>query len=313
LIIINMIDNSFKLDMLLGTGGSSKVYSCYDPTGELYAVKIIRKDKKFSNTLAKSLLETEINIMQEMYEHPNILNGYSLNTEGVFEANGKFEQIMYCIIELAKKGTIKTFIRRSGCLEENICRFYAIQIANAVAYLHSKDYAHMDVKVDNILLEENFNCKLADMGTCVKTQNGMTTRRCGTKQYMAPEMLEGHKETSYSAFKSDAYSLGVTIYVMLTGKFPNSNESTTLTNDSSCRSVDSDTTKEDILLSCISDECKDLLERLLSVDPAKRPSVTEILEHPWLANTGECVSPSDIFLEMKAREDYIVGNHATCS
>ena len=90
-----MIDNSFKLDMLLGTGGSSKVYSCYDPAGDLYAVKIIRKDKQFSDSLAQSLLNTEIDIMQEMIDHPNILNGYSLNLEGFLDTNGNVEPIMY--------------------------------------------------------------------------------------------------------------------------------------------------------------------------------------------------------------------------
>lgn len=160
-----MIDGNFKVDMLLGTGGSSKVYSCYDAEGSLYAVKIIKKEQRFSQGLGKTLLQTEINAMQQMQDHPNILNGFYSNDSGVLDFKGQQQEIMYCIIELAKKGAFKTFIKRSGCFEEGIVRFYATQIANALGYIHSQGYAHMDIKVDNILLDENFNTKIADLGT----------------------------------------------------------------------------------------------------------------------------------------------------
>lgn len=172
----------------------------------------------------------------------------------------------------------------------------------------------MDIKVDNILLDENFNAKLADLGTSCLTNNGTTTRRCGTKQYMAPEIMGGDKNYQFDAFKSDAYSLGVTIYVMLTGKFPNTNESTTMTHDSSSRSNISDSNdKEDILPSEISDECRDFLDCLLCSDPTKRSSVIEVLDHPWISNFEGCLPSSEIFLEMKAREDYIVGQFSASS
>lgn len=303
-----MIDNNFKLDMLLGTGGSSKVYSCHDPTGNIFAAKIIRKDKKFSESLAKSLLNTEMEIMQEMFDHPNILNGIFSNTDGTFKVNGQSESIMYCIIELAKKGAIKTFVKRSGSFEENLARFYAIQLVNALAHLHYKGFAHMDIKLENILLDEKYNAKIADFGTCVRTENGMTNRKCGTKQYMAPEILEKDTSQSFDAFKADAYSLGVTIYYMLTGEFPQQNESTSLTSTSSNNStVSSANLDEKYLFSHISEECKDFLTNLLSKDSSKRASIFEILEHPWISNAEKCLPISEIFLEMKAREDYIIG------
>ena len=172
----------------------------------------------------------------------------------------------------------------------------------------------MDIKVDNILLDENFNAKVADLGTSCLTNNGATTRRCGTKQYMAPEIMEGDKNSSFDAFKSDAYSLGVTIYVMLTGQFPNTNESTTLTNDSSSKfNVSDSDEKENILLSEVSDECRDFLNCLLCSDPSKRSSVIEVLDHPWISNLEGCIPSSEIFLEMKAREDYIVGQFSSSS
>lgn len=309
-----MIDNSFKLDMLLGTGGSSRVYSCYDPSGELHAVKIIRKDKNFSQKLSESLLQTEYQIMQEMAAHPNILNSLYANLEGKFEVDGKQEQIMYCLIELASKGTIKTFIKKSGCLEEGICKFYFLQLANALSFMHDHNYAHMDVKLDNILLDQNFNIKLADLGTCVRTQEGYTNKRCGTKQYIAPEVSEGLSGEIFNAFKADAYSLGVTLFAMLTGTFPNSTEHTSLTNDSSDNDQEIDTSKgSNLLLSHVSEECRDLLFCLLSEDPHKRFSVIEALAHPWVVNQENSASSSNVYLEMSAREDYIVDNFATKS
>lgn len=295
--------------MLLGTGGSSKVYSCSDANQDLYAVKIIRKDRKFSQGLATALLDTEINVMQQMQDHPNILNGYHVNTNGIIDIQGEKHEIMYCIVELAKKGAIRTFVKRSGHFEEEIVRFYAIQIANALAYLHSKGYAHLDVKVDNILLDENYNSKLADLGTSVQTNFGYTSSRCGTKQYIAPEILKGDGKDLFNAFKADAYSLGVTLYVMLTGNFPSKAESTLHTGDYSYNSIESQKDKErSYLLSSLSKDCRDFLSCLLNQNPSERSSVLDVLDHPWISDTASCIPAFEVYMEMKAREDFIVGS-----
>lgn len=304
-----MIDGNFKIDMLLGTGGSSKVYSCSDANQDLYAVKIIRKDRKFSQGLATALLDTEINVMQMMQDHPNILNGFHVNTNGVIDVHGEKHEIMYCIVELAKKGAIRTFVKRSGHFEEEIVRFYALQITNALAYIHSQGYAHMDVKVDNILLDENYNAKLADLGTSVQTNFGYTSSRCGTKQYIAPEILEGESDEQFNAYKADAYSLGVTLYVMLTGNFPSTAESTLHTGDYSYNPIESQKNKEgNCLLSNLSKDCRDFLSCLLNQDPMKRSSILEILEHPWISDSDSCIPAFEVYMEMKAREDFIVGS-----
>lgn len=305
----SVIDGNFKIDMLLGTGGSSKVYSCYDPAGNLYAAKVIRTDRKFSEGLGKTLLETEIKAMQLLQDHPNVLDGFYVNTSGILDSAGKKEEIMYCIIELAKKGAIKTFVKKSGCFEEAIVRFYAVQICNALSHIHSKGLAHMDIKVDNILLDENYNAKIADLGTCAETEFGYTSRRCGTKQYMAPEILKGDSDSKFNAFKSDAYSLGVTLYVMLTDNFPSSGESTILTEESGNFSADVNESKDSkCLLSHLSEDCKDFMSSLLNEDPMKRPSIADALDHPWISNCSEPIPEFEVYMEMKAREDYIVGS-----
>lgn len=314
-----MIDNSFKLDILLGTGGSSKVFSCYDPSGKLYAVKVVRKDHKYGEDLLKKMLMSEHEILSQMQLHLNILNSYSVNLDGCLEKDGKKEHIMYALIELANKGSLKTFVKRSGHFDEVICGFFFMQMLSALQFLHSQNYAHMDIKLENILLDEYYNIKLADLGTAVKINNseGLSLKRCGTRQYMAPEITEGNRDEPFDAYKTDVYSLGVTLYVMLTGEFPKlnslqSSEPTALSNEFSDELVPP--TKLNLLKLQphiqLSESCIDLLTSMLSRDSEKRLTLAEIFEHPWVQNVTNYASPSEVYLEMKEREEYIVTHFA---
>ena len=92
--------------------------------------------------------------------------------------------------------------------------------------MHSLGYAHLDVKLENILLDEFFNIKIADMGSCenVALTMGNSGKRRGTILYMAPEVVNLAKNGSFNAFAADVYSLGISIFVMLTGEFPTPQE-----------------------------------------------------------------------------------------
>mmetsp|Transcript_9330 Transcript_9330/g.9001 ORF Transcript_9330/g.9001 Transcript_9330/m.9001 type:complete len:108 (+) Transcript_9330:449-772(+) len=88
--------------------------------------------------------------------------------------------------------------------------------------MHSLGYAHLDIKLENILLDGLFNAKLADLGSCIEAPefDTMVDRRRGTLSYMAPEVANLESGQSFMAIPADIYSLGVTIYVMITGEFP---------------------------------------------------------------------------------------------
>ena len=125
----------------------------------------------------------------------------------------------------------------------------------------------MDIKLENILLDEHYNIKLADFGTTIEIDNaeGLTKKRCGTRLYMAPEIKDGKYEECFSAFKSDIYSLGVTLYVMITGEFPSDKNTSSdytgttgeLKNAQQILSKKSIEIEEG--LDFISEECSDLL------------------------------------------------------
>ena len=97
--------------------------------------------------------------------------------------------------------------------------FYLRQLASAVSFLHENRVAHCDIKCDNILLDSNFNLKLADFGSSevIKRNSGLLNHRKGTKHYMAPEVDDFSLKTPYDGKKADVFALGVTMYMMLFG------------------------------------------------------------------------------------------------
>lgn len=168
--------------------------------------------------------------------------------------------------------------------------------------MHSNNCAHLDVKLDNILLDNNYNIKIADFGTTVvlNGKDGFTNRKCGTIHYMAPEICDNKNHNFFNAYKADVYSLGVTLYHLLTGAFPISSKtadsSSTVTSDSGknfdCSKLDDEHFNP---LSCFSEELNSLLSGMLAQDPEKRMSIFEVLSHPWLTS-ALYVSPSDVYM-----------------
>ena len=123
-----MIDNRFLLADLLGVGGSSKVYSANTATGQEVAVKIIRKDKGYSDKLSQRLIQVESYIMKVLGHHPNLVNCLYSNAEGnVILADGE-HSIRYLVMEKCKNGSLANLIKQTGSLEEEQARVLFIQL-----------------------------------------------------------------------------------------------------------------------------------------------------------------------------------------
>lgn len=304
-----MIDNTFYLNELMGIGGSSKVYSAKANDGNEYALKIIRKDKGYSESLAKKLVENEHLIMVQLGNHPNLVNCIGSNAEGIANLADGQHIIRYLVLEKCKNGALSTIIRHTGPLEEQIAKFLFLQLWCAIKHINDQGYAHMDIKLENILLDDLFNIKLADLGTAVEISEtlGFTNKRRGTPHYMAPELQNKDSEEEIDATISDVYSLGVWLNLLLTGEFPsefqfgehNSSMDTGSSGDILDNSIDKQVKGR---LQYLSEDARELLENMLEKDCWHRIDIKEILEHPWLSNFE---SQDEIYGEMNARLESI--------
>lgn len=96
------------------------------------------------------------------------------------------------------------------------------QLLHAVEYMHHQGYAHLDIKLENILLDEFFNIKLADFGSSLylAESNGFTNLRRGTKFYLPPEVENETGNEAYNGYSADVYTLGISLFLLLAGEFP---------------------------------------------------------------------------------------------
>lgn len=157
---------------------------------------------------------------------------------------------------------------------EKVQRIFA-QLVGAVAYVHNMSCVHRDLKLENILLDKHENVKLVDFGFTREYEGKLSYLQtfCGTICYSAPEMLKGEK---YAGEKVDVWSLGVILFALLTGGLPFDDDNDTITK----KKVMSEEPKYP---DTIPQAAVALISRLLSKRPLHRPSISEILTNPFLA------------------------------
>lgn len=212
-----------------------------------------------------------------------------------------FNNCTYLVLELCPNGSLMDMVKRRRGLTEPEVRFYTVQIAGAIKYMHGKGIIHRDLKMGNIFLDSKMNAKIGDFGLAALLVTGRdmhTIRRttlCGTPNYIAPEILEkGKKGHDHNV---DIWSLGIIVFAMLTSK-PPFQSSTTDEIYRRARERDyewPDAEKTNII---ISQEAKDLVSTMLT-DAEQRPDPDAILEHGFFTS-GYMPAESDI--QTKLRE-----------
>jgi serine/threonine protein kinase len=157
---------------------------------------------------------------------------------------------------------------------EKVKRIFT-QLVGAVAYVHSKSCVHRDLKLENILLDKQENVKLCDFGFTREYEGKASYLQtfCGTICYSAPEMLKGEK---YAGEKVDVWSLGIILYALLAGELPYDDDDDQITK----RRI---LTEEPTFNDKFTDDAKALINLLLSKRPLIRPSLNDILAHPFLS------------------------------
>ncbi|CAN0024950.1 unnamed protein product, partial [Heterosigma akashiwo] len=211
----NEIDLShFSLERVIGRGGFGKVQACIKKSepdkDRWYAIKTLKKDFILKSSGGVRSVYNELYALSQL--------------QYVFLCNGHFafqdSTQLYLVLDLALGGDLRYHLRHSpnGCFPEERARFYIIQLAMAVNYLHTKKMLHRDIKPDNILLCPNGYIKLTDMGIASRLENIEDCREVsGTRGYMAPEIYgKGHRHGP----ASDWFSVGVVLHEFLKGARP---------------------------------------------------------------------------------------------
>ena len=180
----------------------------------------------------------------------------------------------YVVLEYCENGTLDSNIKENSQICENIARKIFIQLALALDYLHNVVHVvHRDIKPQNVLLDKNNNIHLADFGLSKTFQDGkpLFTTFCGTVHYIAPELLYSK---TYSS-KADIWSLGVLLYYMVCGTMPFDGQSV----GEISQKISYSDPEFPLFLSF---ELRNLLQQMMNKNPDQRPSIQQVLLHPWL-------------------------------
>ena len=172
--------------------------------------------KLFKENVDISLCEREAQIVTTI-SHPRIISGsnFYARMANPLRAN---KECAALVLEYAPNGDLLQLLTTVGHLPEIVACTYFQQLVGALEQLHSASVCHMDIKPENIFLDQNYSIKLGDFGLAFQsTKSGSLKGTAGTTQYFAPEM---HENKIYNAYQADLFALGVTLFTMVSGNLP---------------------------------------------------------------------------------------------
>ena len=255
----------------IGKGAFGEVWKVtHENSKKVYCVKILSKRDIFEQKLINQI-NKEISIMY------NINHPYSVKLVNHFEDNEK----LYLIMELAPNGNLYNLIQNN--IKEKVknmalIKKLIVQSIEIIKYLHSKNIVYRDIKPENLLLDNDYNIKLCDYGWATYfTPGKFLTVYCGTPEYVSPEVI---KKYPYNE-KVDIWGLGVLIFELVFGYAPFSSTF----NEERFNNIKAGKINWPKDLGDEYKDLKDLIEKILRVDPKERISLDEIENHPWLRET----------------------------
>lgn len=208
-----LVGNRYEVLEKIGTGGMSDVYKAKDQKlNRFVAVKVLKQEfSENRNFVSKFRVEAQA---AAGLMHPNIVNVYDVGEE---------EGIHYIVMELVEGITLKKYIEKKVRLTTKEAISIAIQVAMGIEAAHNNHIIHRDIKPQNIIISKEGKVKVTDFGIAkAASSNTITSNVMGSVHYTSPEQARG----GFSDEKSDIYSLGVTIFEMLTGRVPFNGDTT---------------------------------------------------------------------------------------
>eukprot|EP00842_Homolaphlyctis_polyrhiza_P004792 jgi/Hompol1/5313/HPOL_004326-RA len=232
-------------------------------TSQRVAIKIISKenldpDSDLKKSDLNRKLEREITIMK-LIQHPNVMQLYDVYETG---------KELFLVLEHVEGGELFDYLVKKGRLSETEAVGFFQQIIMGVEFCHRHLICHRDLKPENLLLDKDRNVKIADFGMAsMQVPSKMLETSCGSPHYASPEIIKGVR---YDGSSADVWSCGVILYALVTGNLPFDDENIR-------RLLNKVKTGMFFIPEHVGSDARDLIKRMLVVDPAKRITVSTLL------------------------------------
>ena len=227
------------------------------------------------------MINTESEQLRKVGKHENLVSLID-EISGTYNKPGRAEiKIKYLVLDYASEGELFCFISKENPLSEEMARFVFAQILDGLEHIHQSGVAHRDLKIENILVDSEFNIKLTDFGFAGpiegRGRDGKLTTRLGTPNYLAPEVI---LKEPYFGEKIDIFACAAVLFVLLTFQFPF--HKAALINDPFYKFIAA--RRSDLFWkkhassgrrgeNFFSAEFKDLFSKMVALDSARRPSI----------------------------------------
>jgi len=246
----------------------------------------------------------EIDAMNAV-NHPNVLRLFSVDWNAKFpdkRNKDHLNDVLLVVLELAEGGELFDFLSYTGAFSERIARTYFTQLVSGIKACHDIGIAHRDLKPENLLMDANFMLKIADFGFAhAKKQEEakhIMLTECGTRGYMAPEILSGQ---GYGP-EADIFAAGVVLFITLAG-FPPFQFASPQDwwFDKLLKGKTDLFWKAHERQASFSESSKDLIERMLAPEPSARIGLVDIFNHSWIG--GATLNAEELKSELQAKKD----------
>lgn len=276
-----IFNEKYEILKSLGEGNTSKVYlGKLTGTEQYAAIKILKEEFLRRDNDSIISVHNEITILKNL-EHAGIIRMFEYGDSGkVVKPSGRvIDNLVYIVMEFVQGGLLFDLCQTMGAMGEDAGRFFLHQMLDSVEYMHTRRVVHRDLKLENILVDDNLNLKLADFGfACYKSIDSLNSYR-GTMTYMAPEIKEGK---TYKGTNVDMFSIGVILFIIVQGIFPFKEARKEEYFYNLLLQGKIDTYFHKVNGTGLSDDFKDLILRFFAYEGDQRPTIEQVRNHPWM-------------------------------